>query len=53
MKRRLGNVVRAARGELERAKPGEESEHLTYLRTGPVIALGGLAATFTDWLNFA
>ena len=55
-KRRLGNLAKVARHQALKAQgivvPEEDQPELTMLRTGPIIALAGIMAGFTDWLNF-
>ena len=54
-KGRLRNLITvSAKLATNPSKPDEaELAQLTHLRTGPVIAAAGLAAVFTEWLNFA
>lgn len=52
-KGRMGNVVKVLKRQYEKPEAGGESPDLTYLRTGPIIAAAGFAATFTDWLDLA
>lgn len=60
-KGRLGNLGKATKrlrgGKSLKTAPADgpvqDTEDLTYLRTGPVIALAGVAASFTNVLNIA
>ena len=51
-KRRLGNLAKAAQ-KLAGAQGEEVEFEVTQLRTGPVIAVAGMMAAFTDVFNFA
>ncbi|NCG18830.1 MAG: hypothetical protein GWP91_07440 [Rhodobacterales bacterium] len=55
-KRRLGNLASVARHQVRQARgivvPQQDKPELTMLRTGPIIALAGIMAVFTDWFHF-